>query len=71
MYASEAFGMELLAAKFRVGAAGQLNRNRGCAIAIGQDRIWTQSNGWTANASGVLSGKRPVGSQRKKEATAP
>lgn len=65
-YSSEAAGMRLLAAKFRVGTIRETTD--GClTFLMGEQAIWRSEGGWNGNAAGVLFGKRGQGAGRRKD----
>ena len=64
LYQREADGMRLLASHFRVGTFTHSRPNKRHHIIVGEQAIWHSDSSWTANANGVLLGKRPHGSQK-------
>ncbi len=66
-YSKEAVGMEILAAKFRVGACGIIGPRERVMFMLGLNRLWCSGMGWTSNAYNVLFGKRQIGGSRAKE----
>lgn len=67
-YEREAIGMEVLAAKFRVGVCGVSSGHHGLTFTMGWNRLWSAGAGWVKDAENVLFGKRQVGSVRIHEA---
>ncbi len=65
-HAKEADGMRLLASHFRVGALRESVKNSLCII-VGEQAIWHSASGWTKNAPGVLTGKRPRASGKSRD----
>ena len=66
-YAGEARGMQLLASHFRVGVVTFPEKQAGLSIVIGESAVWHSWQGWTGNAAGVLTERRPLGSLRKRD----
>ena len=66
-YTEMARGMELLAAKFKVGTA-EITLAHGLFLTMAQGRLWSTSMGWGHNAENVLFGKRQIAAQRDYEA---
>ena len=63
-YEKESDGMRLLASHFRVGTLRYEPAKDRLHIIVGEQAIWHSYSGWTANADGVLLGKRRKGSTK-------
>jgi hypothetical protein len=65
-YGREADGMRLLASHFRVGTMRWTGQDR-LSFIMGESAIWHSDTGWSANAEGVLLGKRKLGAAKRKD----